>query len=638
MSAGPSTTIRRRPLSPAAPALIAAGMPPAACPALWRPRSRVRLPRPARRSTRLPPTDLLLNADRAAIRLARRDRARRAHRRSSPTTMPMARPRAPWRSAACAHSARSSTSRAEPVRVRVRTHAGDRRTRGGYAAGLIVTVDNGIASVDGVAAANRLGIDVLVTDHHLPGAALPDACCIVNPNQAGCAFPCKHIAGVGVMFYVLLALRQELRRRNAPQAGAVKLATLLDLVALGTVADVVRLDATNRIMVGQGLARIRGGAMQPGRRRAVRRGRTRSGARDDVRARFLLGPRINAAGRLADMSLGIRCLVTDDPDEARDVRATARPAEPRPARDRIGYDRRGAGAARRSAARRRVDDHAVPAPLASGCRRPARVAAEGALAPLLIRIALLLWFSLGAAAFAHEIRPAVVTVTFAPPAYEIEISANLEAMLAGVSPQHADTSESPNAKRYDSAPVAAGCARIAREGVRAGARSGTRRRVRRNARGAGARRGPGIPEVGDVKLARISVLRLRGRDAGRREGIPVVARARARRQRAADPRSRAATRQVSIWLKNGEWSDPFVFGKGVRPRSAAQVVGQYARVRLHAHPAAGLDHILFVLGSSCCRRAEAAAAAGHRVHGRALDHAGAHVSAWSRSPPRSWSR
>ena len=181
---------------------------------------------------------------------------------------------------------------------------------------LLITVDNGIASVDGVAEANRRGIEVLVTDHHLPGSSLPDAHCIVNPNQVGCSFPSKNIAGVGVMFYVLLALRAELRRRAHPAAEALKPATLLDLVALGTVADVVRLDATNRVLVAQGLARMRAGAVQPGIRALFE-----VGARDPRRATtydlgFVIGPRLNAAGRLADMSLGIRCLVTDDADEA----------------------------------------------------------------------------------------------------------------------------------------------------------------------------------------------------------------------------------------------------------------------------------------------------------------------------------
>jgi len=181
---------------------------------------------------------------------------------------------------------------------------------------LLITVDNGIASVEGVAEANRRGIAVLVTDHHLPGSELPAACCIVNPNQAGCAFPSKHIAGVAVMFYVLLALRAELRSRGRPDVDAFKPATLLDLVALGTVADVVRLDATNRILVAQGLARMRGGALHAGVRALFA-----AAGRDPARATtydlgFMIGPRLNAAGRLADMALGIRCLVTDDPAEA----------------------------------------------------------------------------------------------------------------------------------------------------------------------------------------------------------------------------------------------------------------------------------------------------------------------------------
>jgi len=179
---------------------------------------------------------------------------------------------------------------------------------------LLITVDNGIASVDGVAAANALGIDVLVTDHHLPGDQLPAARAIVNPNQPGCEFPSKCIAGVGVMFYVLLALRAELRRRGAfgdafPEP---RLDGLLDLVALGTVADVVKLDGNNRVLVAQGLQRIRKGKMQPGIaalfRAAARDARNASG----FDLGFALGPRLNAAGRLSDMSLGIECLTTDD--------------------------------------------------------------------------------------------------------------------------------------------------------------------------------------------------------------------------------------------------------------------------------------------------------------------------------------
>ncbi len=179
---------------------------------------------------------------------------------------------------------------------------------------LLITVDNGIASVEGVEAANALGIDVLVTDHHLPGDQLPAARAIVNPNQPGCEFPSKCIAGVGVMFYVLLALRAELRRRGAfgdafPEP---RLDGLLDLVALGTVADVVKLDCNNRVLVAQGLQRIRKGKMQPGIaalfRAAARDARNASG----FDLGFALGPRLNAAGRLSDMSLGIECLTTDD--------------------------------------------------------------------------------------------------------------------------------------------------------------------------------------------------------------------------------------------------------------------------------------------------------------------------------------
>ncbi|KIG04642.1 single-stranded-DNA-specific exonuclease RecJ [Caballeronia concitans] len=178
---------------------------------------------------------------------------------------------------------------------------------------LLITVDNGIASVEGVAAANALGIDVLVTDHHLPGDELPAARAIVNPNQPGCAFPSKCIAGVGVMFYVLLALRAELRRRGAYEnAPEPRLDGLLDLVALGTVADVVKLDANNRILVAQGLKRIRAGRMQPGIAALFRAAGRDARAASGFDLGFALGPRLNAAGRLSDMSLGIECLTTDD--------------------------------------------------------------------------------------------------------------------------------------------------------------------------------------------------------------------------------------------------------------------------------------------------------------------------------------
>ncbi|MEX3548511.1 MAG: single-stranded-DNA-specific exonuclease RecJ [Burkholderia sp.] len=179
---------------------------------------------------------------------------------------------------------------------------------------LLITVDNGIASVDGVAAANALGIDVLVTDHHLPGATLPEARAIVNPNQPGCDFPSKHIAGVGVMFYVLLAVRAELRRRGTFDEARPepRLDGLLDLVALGTVADVVRLDRNNRVLVAQGLQRIRKGRMQPGIAALFRAAAREARSASAFDLGFGLGPRLNAAGRLSDMSLGIECLTTDD--------------------------------------------------------------------------------------------------------------------------------------------------------------------------------------------------------------------------------------------------------------------------------------------------------------------------------------
>jgi len=184
---------------------------------------------------------------------------------------------------------------------------------------LLLTVDNGIASVEGVARARALGLAVLVTDHHLPGAELPAADVLVNPNQPGCDFASKSIAGVGVMFYVLLALRAELRARgawNVPGVQQPKLDALLPLVALGTVADVVRLDANNRRLVAQGLRRIRAGAMPPGVAALFRAAGRRPEVATTFDFGFALGPRINAAGRLADMTLGIECLLTDDPGRA----------------------------------------------------------------------------------------------------------------------------------------------------------------------------------------------------------------------------------------------------------------------------------------------------------------------------------
>lgn len=185
---------------------------------------------------------------------------------------------------------------------------------------ILITVDNGIASVEGVLKANQLGMQVLITDHHLPGDTLPDALCIVNPNQPGCEFPSKNLAGVGVMFYVLLALRAELRERGAFETTPEpNLASLLDLVALGTVADVVKLDDNNRILVHQGLQRIRAGRACAGINALLQIARKLPAQATTYELGFIVGPRLNAAGRLEDMSLGIRCLTTDDPVEAAQI-------------------------------------------------------------------------------------------------------------------------------------------------------------------------------------------------------------------------------------------------------------------------------------------------------------------------------
>ncbi len=217
---------------------------------------------------------------------------------------------------------------------------------------LLLTVDNGIASLAGVAHARASGLAVLVTDHHLPAlqddvVVLPDANVIVNPNQPGCGFTSKNLAGVGVMFYVLLALRSELRERGlfTPQTQP-RLDTLLDLVALGTVADVVKLDANNRRLVAQGLKRIRAGKMQPGVAALFS-----AAGRDPRRASgfdfgFALGPRINAAGRLSDMTLGIECLLTDD---------TVRAAELAKTLDAINRERREVEGGMREAAEAQLE-------------------------------------------------------------------------------------------------------------------------------------------------------------------------------------------------------------------------------------------------------------------------------------------
>jgi single-stranded-DNA-specific exonuclease len=188
---------------------------------------------------------------------------------------------------------------------------------------LVITVDNGIAAVEGIDEANRLGMRVLVTDHHLPGAQLPRAACIVNPNQAGCGFPSKNLAGVGVIFYVMLALRAELRRRGAFSAlrPEPQLSDLLDLVALGTVADVVKLDANNRILVTQGLARVRAGKASPGIAALLEVAGRDARQASTYDLGFVVGPRLNAAGRLQDMSLGIECLLAHDHARAMDLAA-----------------------------------------------------------------------------------------------------------------------------------------------------------------------------------------------------------------------------------------------------------------------------------------------------------------------------
>lgn len=184
---------------------------------------------------------------------------------------------------------------------------------------VIVTVDNGVASVDGVALANELGIDVVVTDHHLPGDVLPNAFALVNPNVGGSSFGSKAMAGVGVAYYLLSWVRQALRQRQHFVSRGIdepNMAQYLDLVALGTVADVVPLDHNNRILVHQGLLRIQRGMTRPGIAALARVGKRDLTTLSASDMGFALGPRLNAAGRLQDMSVGIRCLVTDDPAEA----------------------------------------------------------------------------------------------------------------------------------------------------------------------------------------------------------------------------------------------------------------------------------------------------------------------------------
>lgn len=184
--------------------------------------------------------------------------------------------------------------------------------------GLIVTVDNGIASHAGVAAANALGMATLVTDHHLPAATLPDAAAIVNPNAPGEQFASKALAGVGVAFYLMAALTREMQVRGLC-ARPAPVADLLDLVALGTIADLVPLDRNNRVLVSQGLRRIRAGRCLPGIRALLEAANRPLASLVAADLGFQIGPRLNAAGRLDDMSIGIQCLLTDDPDSARQL-------------------------------------------------------------------------------------------------------------------------------------------------------------------------------------------------------------------------------------------------------------------------------------------------------------------------------
>ncbi len=204
---------------------------------------------------------------------------------------------------------------------------------------LLLTVDNGISSHAGIDYANELGIPVIVTDHHLAGNTLPTAVAIVNPNQPGCPFPSKHIAGVGVVFYLMLALRHVLKERGHFQSITVpNMASLLDLVALGTVADVVMLDHNNRILVSNGLKRLIGNLCNKGISALIQVAKRDRHKIKSIDLGFLIGPRLNAAGRMADMSAGIRCLITDNSDEAAELAAEL---------DQLNHERREVEAAMR---------------------------------------------------------------------------------------------------------------------------------------------------------------------------------------------------------------------------------------------------------------------------------------------------
>lgn len=189
---------------------------------------------------------------------------------------------------------------------------------------LIITVDNGISSLEGVSAAQNARVDVIVTDHHLAGAELPQACAVVNPNQPGCPFPAKSTCGVGVIFYVMIALRRELQEQGwfaERGIAAPNMASLLDLVALGTVADVVPLEENNRILVHQGLQRIRAGACRPGIQALIELSGRKQSQLSAMDLGFALAPRLNAAGRLEDMSIGIECLLTESAERAQEIAA-----------------------------------------------------------------------------------------------------------------------------------------------------------------------------------------------------------------------------------------------------------------------------------------------------------------------------
>ncbi|MBL1376921.1 single-stranded-DNA-specific exonuclease RecJ [Zobellella sp. CGMCC 1.18722] len=227
---------------------------------------------------------------------------------------------------------------------------------------LLITVDNGISSISGVAAARAAGMQVIVTDHHLPGEETPEADAIVNPNQHGCDFPSKNLAGVGVAFYLLLALRSALGEQGwfeQQDIGAPNMADYLDLVALGTVADVVALDGNNRVLVHQGLQRMRAGRVRPGIQALIDisgRSQARLVATD---LGFALGPRLNAVGRLDDMSMGVACLLSDNLDEARKLAALM---------DELNRERKAIEASMQqealaSLARVRIDDGELPAGL-----------------------------------------------------------------------------------------------------------------------------------------------------------------------------------------------------------------------------------------------------------------------------------